>query len=82
MPTAKDPSVVMQRAGDSVTRPETVVPPAFDEVVRHITVDFNRMESVPGEAEEPPPFTQYVAEYKVSGDEIITHDTHLNDDGA
>jgi hypothetical protein len=82
MPSAEDPSVLIQQTGDLATRPETDVPPAFDEVVRHITVDFNRNESVPGEAEGPPPFTPYVAEYKVSSDGIISHDPHLNDDGA
>jgi hypothetical protein len=82
MPSAEDPSILIQWTGGSVTRPETDAPPAFDEAVRHTTVDFNRNEPVPGEAEGPPPFTPYVAEYKVSGNEIISHDPHLNDDGA
>ncbi|KAI0305119.1 hypothetical protein B0F90DRAFT_1560841, partial [Multifurca ochricompacta] len=29
----------------------------------------------------PPPFTPYVAEFQVSGDEVISHDPHLNEDG-
>jgi hypothetical protein len=78
MPKAEEPSVVLQWAGDSGTGPATDAPPAFAEVAGHITVNFNRG----NESEEPPPFTPYIAEYQESGNEIISHDPHLNDDGA
>ncbi|KZT65591.1 hypothetical protein DAEQUDRAFT_768757 [Daedalea quercina L-15889] len=36
---------------------------------------------VPPGGEQPPPFTPYQAEFFVSGDSIISHDRHLNQDG-
>ena len=83
MPKADEPTVVLQWAGDSATAPDTAAPPAFDDIARHITVNFNAgNEPVPWGAEQPPPFTPYVAKYRESSDQIISHDPHLNDDGA
>jgi hypothetical protein len=83
MPKTDEPTVVLQWGGDSATAPETAAPPAFDDVARHITVDFKHgNESVPCGAEQPPPFTPYVAKFQEFGDQIISHDPHLNDDGA
>jgi hypothetical protein len=83
MPKADEPTVVLQWGGDSVTGPATTAPPAFDDIAGHTVVDFNPgNQSVPWGAEQPPAFTPYVAKYQASGDRIISHDPHLNDDGA
>jgi hypothetical protein len=82
MPKADEPSVVLQWAGESATGPATAAPPAFDDITGHIAVDFNHATgSVPWGTSEPPPFTPYIAEYQESGEEIISHDPHLNEDG-
>ncbi|KAI0292876.1 hypothetical protein BC826DRAFT_1143881 [Russula brevipes] len=50
-----------------------------------MAIDFDHAnETVPlawGSQGPPPSFTPYVAEHKVSGDETISHDPHLNEDG-
>jgi hypothetical protein len=83
MPKVEESSVVLQWAGDSATSPPMAAPPAFEDIAGHITVDFSRGdESVLQGAEEPPPFSPYIAESQESGNQIISHDPHLNDDGA
>jgi hypothetical protein len=61
-----------------------VPPPSFEESTGHLLVDIDRfVQPYPEEGEEPPEFTPYNAEHSVSKDgEIISHDRHLNEDGA
>lgn len=64
--------------------PSEVPPPTFEESVGHLVVDFDRFpEPFHDGGEEPPEFTPYEAENWVSKDgAIISHDHHLNEDGA
>ena len=76
--------------------PELEAPPSFQESIAagaapdnaqqkpYSYYDGNLVDSdvfVPPGGEEPPPFTPYEAEFFVSGDSIISHDRHLNEDG-
>lgn len=76
--------------------PELEAPPSFQESIAagaapdnaqtkpYSYYDGNLADSdvfVPPGGEEPPPFTPYEAEFFVSGDSIISHDKHLNEDG-
>ena len=76
--------------------PELEPPPSFQESIAagaapdtaqqkpYSYYDGNLADSdvfVPPGGEEPPPFTPYEAEFFVSGDSIISHDKHLNEDG-
>jgi hypothetical protein len=67
-----------------------VPPPSFKESGGDAIVTFEEVTDVspaggeePPKGEEPPEFTPYEAEHWVSGsDKIISHDPHLNEDGA
>ncbi len=64
--------------------PSEVPPPSFEESVGHLVLDLDGIpEPFPESGEEPPEFTSYEAEHWVSKNgEIISHDPHLNEDGA
>ena len=68
--------------------PSEVPPPSFEESVGHLLIDIDRFvepfpQPFPEGGEEPPEFTPYSAEHSVTKDgEIISHDRHLNEDGA
>lgn len=71
------------QAGPSTEQP----PPSFEDAARapHVAIQLLEPETetyAPQGGEEPPPFTPYEAEYSTSGDTIISHDKHLNEDGA
>ncbi len=59
-------------------------PPSFNESGGDAIVAFEEVADVsPAGGEEPPEFTPYEAEHWVSGsNKIISHDPHLNEDGA
>ena len=64
--------------------PSGVPPPSFEESARHVVVSFDSVvDTFPAGGEEPPEFTPYEAEHWVSkGGDIISHDSHLNEDGV
>src|SRR6266702_4840351 len=64
--------------------PSEAPPPSFEESVGHLVIDIDGFpEPFPEGGEEPPEFTPYDAEHWVSKNgEIISHDPHLNEDGA
>jgi hypothetical protein len=72
-------SSAMSEAG-----PSEVPPPSFEESVGHLVVDVDGFPEPYSEGgDRPPEFTPYTAEHWVSkGGEIISHDHHLNEDGA
>lgn len=79
----------LSRSGDtSEAGPSGVPPPSFEESVGqgvgHLIVDVDRFPEPPSEGgDRPPDFTPYIAEHWVSKNgEIISHDHHLNEDGA
>jgi hypothetical protein len=59
-------------------------PPSFDESGGDAVLVFDEVvDAIPEGGEEPPEFTPYEAEHWVStSGEIISHDHHLNEDGA
>lgn len=61
-----------------------VPPPSFVESSGHAVISFDSvLDTFPSGGEEPPEFTPYEAEHWVSrGGDIISHDPHLNEDGA
>ena len=64
--------------------PSEAPPPSFEESAGHLIVDIDGfIEPFPEEGEEPPEFTPYNAEHSVARDGmVISHDHHLNEDGA
>ena len=68
----------------SEARSFEVPPPSFEESVGHLVVDIDKnSESFPEGEEKRVEFTPYDAEHWVSKNgEIISHDPHLNEDGA
>jgi hypothetical protein len=72
-------------ANSSEAGPSELPPPSFQESGGDAVVVFDEVaDAFPGGGEEPPQFTPYEAEHWVSrsGNEIISHDPHLNEDGA
>jgi len=71
---------LLREAGPSTGVP----PPSFEESSGHAVISFdNVIDDFPAGGEEPPEFTPYEAEHWVSrGGDIISHDPHLNEDGA
>lgn len=66
--------------------PSELPPPSFQESGGDVVLVFDEVaDAFPERSEdsEPPVFTPYVAEHWVSrSGEIISHDHHLNEDGA
>ncbi|KAH9171781.1 hypothetical protein EDB89DRAFT_2229679 [Lactarius sanguifluus] len=57
-------------------------PPSFEESVGHLVIDIDKFPEPIPDGEDPPEFTPYEAVHWVSKDgEIISHDSHLNEDG-
>jgi hypothetical protein len=84
MAKAEEPPAVLAWTGEPAAGPSGV--PDYDSAGSgQLAMDFEPADkSVPwrGDPEDfPPPFTPYDAKYKQSGDEIISHDPHLNEDG-
>ncbi|KAI0801209.1 hypothetical protein C8Q74DRAFT_1190515 [Fomes fomentarius] len=60
----------------------TPTPPLDDaEAPKYTERAFENVYIPPGGEEPPPDFTPYEAEYFISGKEIVSHDSHLNEDG-
>jgi len=91
-----DPATEPLIGSSSHVLPEEAPPPSFQESIAagagpssvlqspYSYFDGNLADSdvyVPQGGEEPPPFTPYQAEFFVSGDSIVSHDRHLNEDG-
>jgi hypothetical protein len=64
--------------------PSELPPPPFHESGGDAVVEFGKVpDAFPEGGEEPPQFTPYEAEHRVSSSgEVISHDPHLNEDGA
>jgi len=58
-------------------------PPTFEESARDHVLQFSQDDTfTPAGGEEPPPFVPYDAQFFTShSGDIISHDSHLNDDG-
>jgi hypothetical protein len=71
-------------ANSSEAGPSELPPPSFHESGGDVVVVFDEApDAFPEGGEEPPQFTPYEAEHWVSrSGEIISHDPHLNEDGA
>jgi len=71
-------------ANGSVAGPSELPPPSFSESGGDAVMVFGETpDAFPEGGEEPPQFTPYEAEHWVSmSGEIISHDPHLNEDGA
>jgi hypothetical protein len=79
------PEQRLLRDGDgSEAGPSGTAPPSFEESAGHLVVTFDdAIDNFPAGGEEPPEFTPYEAEHWVSrSGEIISHDSHLNEDGV
>jgi hypothetical protein len=71
------------REGNRGEGPSGVPPPSFEESVGNTSTAFDdAADSSPTGGDEPPDFTPYDAEHWISGSEIISHDSHLNEDGV
>ncbi|KAH9028579.1 hypothetical protein EDB85DRAFT_1892443 [Lactarius pseudohatsudake] len=68
---------------NSEAGPSEAPPPSFEESVGHLVIDIDKFpEPFPEGGEDPPEFTPYEAEHWMSKNgEIISHDSHLNEDG-
>jgi hypothetical protein len=77
---------LLREGGGSEAGPSAagVPPPSFEESSGHAVISFDSVfDTFPAGGEEPPEFTPYEAEHWVSrGGDIISHDPHLNEDGA
>ncbi len=75
---------LLSAANSNEAGPSELPPPSFNESGGDAVVEFDGVaEAFPEGGEEPPEFTPYEAEHWVSrGGEIISHDHHLNEDGA
>jgi hypothetical protein len=71
------------REGDSGEGPLSAPPPSFEETAVDGSAAFDDAgDSFSGGGDEPPEFTPYDAEHWIStSGEIISHDSHLNEDG-
>ena len=71
-------------ANGSEAGPSELPPPPFYESGGDVVLVFDEVaDAFPEGGEEPPEFTPYMAEHWVSrSGEIISHDRHLNEDGA
>ena len=77
-----DPPPEFPMAGPSGSQYDSSPLPPDDGDVPKYTERPTELPYVPPGGEEPPPeFTPYEAEFSVSGNEIISHDPHLNEDG-
>ncbi|KAH9919089.1 uncharacterized protein B0H18DRAFT_1029115 [Fomitopsis serialis] len=91
-----DPATEPLIGSSSHVLPEEAPPPSFQESIAAGAGPSSALQSpysyfngnladsevyVPQGGEEPPPFTPYQAEFFVSGDSIVSHDRHLNEDG-
>ena len=80
------PEQPLLRAADGIEAgPSEPPPPPFYESGGDAVVVFDEFtDAIPEGGEEPPEFMPYEAEHwvSISGDEIISHDSHLNEDGA
>lgn len=73
---------LISAANSSEAGPSELPPPSFHESGGDVVVVFDEL-TFPEGGEEPPEFTPYEAEHWVSrSGEIISHDSHLNEDGA
>jgi hypothetical protein len=84
--TDKDNSAdqpLLSAGNSSEAGPSGLQPPSFEESGGDVVVVFEDVTDMIPEGEEPPEFMPYEAEHWVSkkGD-IISHDPHLNEDGA
>lgn len=76
---------LLRPSDGSEAGPSGVQPPSFEESAGHVVVVFDddAADTFPVGGEEPPEFTPYEAEHWVSKrGEIVSHDSHLNEDGA
>jgi hypothetical protein len=76
---------LLSAANSSEAGPSELPPPSFHESGGDAVLVFDEVADAFSEGgEEPPEFTPYEPEHWVSrsGDEIISHDPHLNEDGA
>lgn len=75
---------LLSAANSSEAGPSEFPPPSFRESGGDAVVVFDEVaDAFPEGGEEPPQFTPYEAEHWVSrSGEIISHDPHLNEDGA
>jgi hypothetical protein len=71
-------------ANSNEAGPSELPPPYFHESGGDVVVELDQVpDTFPEGGEEPPQFTPYEAEHWESrGGEIISHDPHLNEDGA
>ena len=71
-------------ANSSQAGPSELPPPSFHESGGDAVLVFDEvLDTFPEGGEDPPQFTPYEAEHWVSwSGEIISHDPHLNEDGA
>jgi hypothetical protein len=85
MTRKEDRSPEQPSANSSGAGPSELPPPSFQESGGDAVVVFDRVpDAFPEGGEEPPQFKLYDAEHWVSGsgNKIISHDPHLNEDGA
>ncbi len=82
--THKDHSPELPPANSNEADSSKLPPPSSNESGGDAIVEFVEVADVsPAGGEEPPEFTPYEAEHWVSGsNKIISHDPHLNEDGA
>ena len=60
---------------------DVLPPPPDGEAPKYTERAFENVYIPPGGEEPPPEFTPYEAEFFISGREVVSHDTHLNEDG-
>jgi len=75
---------LLSAANSSDAGPSEFPPPSFGDSGGDVVLVFDEVaDAFHKGGEEPPEFTPYEAEHWVSrSGEIISHDTHLNEDGA
>ena len=77
------PEQLPSNAGNSSEAgPSVLPPPSFEESGGDAVVEFHDVANRFSEGEEPPKFMPYEAEQVSRKGVIISHDHHLNEDGA